>query len=121
MSQLYSVQDIIAQRYRILTILGQGDVAKTYQAEDLKTGQAVIIKSLSLHHSSDRKTLELFQREAQTLAQLNHPAIPRYLTYFQVDTPETRDFYLVQQLAPGKSLAELVELGWKPKEVTVKR
>jgi hypothetical protein len=121
MPQLYSRQEIIAQRYRILNVLGQGGIGITYKAEDLQTGQAVAIKSLSLRHSSDWKTLELFKREAQTLAQLNHAAIPKYLAYVQVDTPETRDFYLVQQLAPGKSLAELVELGWKPQEVTVKR
>ncbi|MFP4578418.1 MAG: serine/threonine protein kinase [Coleofasciculus sp.] len=119
--QLHSRQSIIAQRYRILNILGQGGIGTTYKAEDLKTGQIVAIKSLSIRQMSDWKTLDLFKREAEILAQLNHPAIPKYLAYFQVDTPETRNFYLVQQLAPGKSLAELVELGWKPKETTVKR
>ncbi|MEQ8957862.1 MAG: serine/threonine-protein kinase [Coleofasciculus sp. C2-GNP5-27] len=121
MQQLYSRQNIIAQRYRILNVLGQGGMGRTYKAEDLQTGQLVAIKSLSLRQIPDWKTLDLFKREAETIAQLNHPAIPKYLAYFQVDTVETRDFYLVQQLAPGKSLAELVELGWKPKEATVKR
>ncbi len=121
MQQLYSRQGIIAQRYHILNVLGEGGIGTTYKAKDLKTGQLVAIKSLSLRQMSNWKTLDLFKREAETLAQLNHPAIPKYLAYFQVDTPETHDFYLVQQLAPGKSLAELVELGWKPKEATVKR
>ncbi|WP_446401283.1 serine/threonine protein kinase [Coleofasciculus sp. C1-SOL-03] len=119
--QLHLRQKIMAQRYRILNVLGQGCIATTYKAKDLQTGQLVAIKSLSLYQISDWKTLDLFKREAETLAQLNHPAIPKYLAYFQVDTPESLDFHLVQQLAPGKSLAELVEMGWKPKEATVKR
>ncbi|MEM7758500.1 MAG: ankyrin repeat domain-containing protein [Cyanobacteria bacterium P01_A01_bin.40] len=54
------------------------------------------------------------------LAKLNHPAIPEYLDYFQVDTPDNRAFYLAQTLAPGKPLSAWVESGWRNRERDVK-
>ncbi|MEQ9485551.1 serine/threonine protein kinase [Coleofasciculus sp. F4-SAH-05] len=93
MPQLYSRQNIMAQRYRILNVLGQGSIGTTYKAEDLQTGQLVAIKSLSLRQMRDWKTLDLFKREAGILAQLNHPAIPKYLAYFQVDFGAVSDTY----------------------------
>ena len=120
MELLHQPQEIIAQRYRILDILGQGGVGTTYEAEDLHTGQRVALKALSLRRMADWKKMELFEREARILSQLNHPAIPRYKDYFQVDTDRDRNFYIAQQLAPGKSLANLVESGWHPDEASVR-
>ncbi|NEP13784.1 MAG: serine/threonine protein kinase [Symploca sp. SIO2C1] len=114
MEILHQRGEIIAERYRILDILGQGGVGITYKAQDLKNKQRVAIKALSLRRMTDWKMIELFEREAKILAQLNHPAIPRYLNYFEIDTAQDRSFYIVQQLAPGKSLAVLVENGWHP-------
>lgn len=77
MEALHQPGDIIAQRYRVTDILGQGGVGTTYAAEDLESGQQVAVKALSLHHMGNWKQLELFEREAKVLSQLNHPAIPR--------------------------------------------
>ncbi|GAB4197627.1 MAG: hypothetical protein Fur006_46470 [Coleofasciculaceae cyanobacterium] len=121
MEALHQPGDIIAQRYRITDILGQGGVGITYAAEDLKSGEQVALKVLSLRQMGDWKQLELFEREAKILAQLNHPAIPRYLDYFQVDTSEDRAFYIAQQRVEGKSLAELVKNGWRMNESGVRR
>jgi serine/threonine protein kinase len=121
MEQLHQTEDIIAQRYRIIDTLGQGGSGTTYLAQDLQTSQRVALKALSLHRMNDWKMMELFEREAKVLAQLNHPAIPRYLEYFHVDTPSDRSFYIAQQLAQGKSLAALVQEGWHATEVEVRR
>ena len=121
MEQLHQRGDIIAQRYRILDMLGQGGVGTTYAAQEQKNGQKVALKAMSLRRMVDWKKMELFEREARILAQLNHPGIPRYLDYFQVDTPDDRSFYIAQQLAPGKSLAVLIEAGWHPDEAQVKQ
>jgi len=112
MELLHQRGEIIAERYLILDILGQGGVGTTYRAQDLKNEQQVALKALSLRRMTDWKMIELFEREAKILAQLHHPAIPRYLDYFEIDTAQDRSFYIVQQLAPGKSLAVLVENGW---------
>lgn len=118
---MHQAGDIITQRYQITDVLGQGGVGITYVAKDLKTTEEVAIKALSLHHLNDWKILQLFEREAKTLAQLNHPAIARYIDYFEIDTPENRSFYIVQQRAPGKSFAELVAAGWRTNEREVRK
>ena len=113
-------KQIINNKYRILNILGAGSIGVTYAAENLETQQKVAIKVLSLERIKNWKALELFEREAKILQQLNHPAIPSYLDYFQIDANNNRAFYLVQELAFGKPLSELIETGWRPQEAEVK-
>ncbi|MGG6298308.1 serine/threonine protein kinase [Leptolyngbya sp. AN02str] len=121
MERFHHSDEIIAQRYQILRVLGQGGIGITYAAMDLQTNQQVALKALSLRRLNDFKVLDLFEREARTLEQLNHPAIPRYLDYFQIDQADNRSFYLVQQLAEGQDLTTLVEKGWRPNETDVKQ
>jgi serine/threonine protein kinase len=113
---LHQPGDIIAHRYQIRSILGQGGLGITYAADDLERGERVALKALSLRRIDDFKAVELFEREARILAQLNHPAIPRYLNYFQVDQERDRLFYIVQQLAEGSALSTWVEQGWRSNE-----
>lgn len=120
METLQRSEKIIAERYRILGKLGQGGVGITYAAVDLNSDRKVALKALSLRLTTEWKKIELFEREAKTLSGLNHPGIPRYIDYFQVDTDRDRCFYIAQQLAPGKSLAQLIENGWKPSEAQVR-
>lgn len=120
MEMLHQPGEIIAERYCIIDTLGQGGIGITYQAEDIQNSQQVAIKALAMRRMTDWKVLELFEREAKILAQLNHPRIPQYIDYFQIDTESDRTFYIAQQLAPGKSLAVLVDNSWKPDESEVK-
>ncbi|MBD2057694.1 ankyrin repeat domain-containing protein [Oculatella sp. FACHB-28] len=117
----HKIGHIIANRYGVTDTLGRGGIATTYAAKDLTTNQPVALKELSLRHMGEFKVLELFEREARTLKQLHHPAIPSYLDYFYIDTAEDRAFYIVQQLAEGKSLAELVTGGWRTNESGVRQ
>ncbi|MHC5725246.1 MAG: serine/threonine protein kinase [Nostoc sp.] len=121
MELLHQKEDIIAHQYRILDTLGQGGSGTTYLAQDLKSTQQVALKALSLHRMTDWKMMELFEREAKILSQLNHPGIPEYLGYFQIETLEDRYFYIAQQLAEGKTLAALVESRWRTSEDEVRR
>jgi serine/threonine protein kinase len=121
MPLLHQVGDTIADRYRILDTLGEGGGSIAYQVEDLQNGELLALKALTLDRATERKAIALFEREAQTLAQLQHSAIPSYKDYFQGDSDSDRTFYIVQELAPGKSLAQLVESGWRTSEAEVRR
>ena len=66
------------------------------QARDQETGKDVAVKALSLKRMANWKQLELFEREASTLASLDHPGIPRYVAHFEQDTQQDRTFFLVQ-------------------------
>ena len=121
MEILHQPEEIIGDRYRLVTPLGCGAMGTTYEAEDLTNYRRVALKAISLHHISDWKVLELFEREAKVLAHLNHPSIPKYLDYFYLDTPDDRHFYLVRELVSGESLADWVERGWHPSVEQVKQ
>ncbi len=108
--------DIIQDRYRLVQVLGRGGSGITYRAEDTWAKQWVAVKVVSLRQMQDWKVLDLLEREAQTLKSLDHPAIPKYLDSFQIDSEDNRAFYLVQQLVPGRSLDSLIEQGWRPDE-----
>lgn len=73
-----------------------------FQARDGE-GKHVAVKALSLQSMSDWKQLDLFQREANTLKQLQHPGIPQYVADFEEDTEKDRGYFLVQ--------ASLLQLG----------
>lgn len=120
MELLHKSGEVINQKYRILDTLGQGGIGITYLAEDLETNENLALKVLSLRRINNWKKIELFEREGQILSQLNHPAIPSYFDYFKIETDNDNSFYIAQQLAPGKSLEQLIESGWNPDESEVK-
>lgn len=131
----------IANRYQLLEPLGEGGSGITYKAKDLQTSEEVALKILSLRQVEDWKQIDLFEREARILQQLDHPRIPKYIDYFIHDNKgdlyykpepdetlsdlvdlgiEPDEFYIVQELVTGQTLASLVEKGWKPTEHEVK-
>ncbi|WP_019503352.1 serine/threonine-protein kinase [Pleurocapsa sp. PCC 7319] len=120
MKTLYQSSEIIADRYQIITILGQGGMGTTYAAVDLNSSRRVAIKVVSLRQANEWKILELFAREAKVLANLDHTHIPNYLDYFELDTENDRRFYLIQELVTGESLEKLIETDWQVTEVEAK-
>ena len=92
-------------RYRIVRILGHGRTGTTYEAQRTSPegGPHVAIKELRLSRVDDWKVLELFEREARVLALITHPAVPAYVDYFSLEDAAGPSFFLVQQLAPGRT------------------
>ncbi|MEM9541517.1 MAG: serine/threonine-protein kinase [Cyanobacteria bacterium P01_E01_bin.42] len=120
MNELHQKGEIVRDRYQVVSLLGQGSTGSTYKAIDLFHSQTIAIKVVSLYQVRDWKILELFEREAKVLASLEHPAIPKYLDYFYLDTPEDRRFYLIRELVEGNSLAVKIKAGWYPIEMETK-
>jgi serine/threonine protein kinase len=106
--------------YEIVGILGEGGSGTTYQAGIVGTETSVALKQLSLKQVDDWKSIDLFEREAKILSQLNHPAIPKYIDYFTIDTPTDRHFYIAQALAPGKTLSDWSESGVRYTKTEIK-
>ncbi|HEY9840656.1 MAG TPA: protein kinase [Candidatus Obscuribacterales bacterium] len=101
-------------RYRIASVLGQGSRATVYLGESLADGQSVVVKELSLKQMSHWKELELFQREAETLRELDHPCIPRFLDCFEIQDELSYKLYLVAAEIPGQTLLQRLVDGWRP-------
>ncbi|MCX6602321.1 MAG: serine/threonine-protein kinase [Acidobacteria bacterium] len=61
--------------YEVVSLLGKGGMGEVYRARDAKLNREVAIKVLPAGLAGDGDYLARFQREAQTLAALNHPNI----------------------------------------------
>lgn len=112
---------IIGRRYKVEKVLGRGSNAITYRCHDIDTNHSVAIKALSLRSIKDWKQLELFERESLILKNLDHAAIPRYIDCFEEDTDTDRTFFLVQELAEGSSIEDMVQSGWRADEAEAQR
>ncbi|MEG4277673.1 serine/threonine-protein kinase [Microcoleus sp. MON1_C1] len=112
---------ILKERYVIQKQLSKNAGRRTLLARDLQTQELVAIKLLIFGEDVCWDDLKLFEREAQTLQLLSHPAIPRYLDYFDVDVPTGKGFALVQNYIPAKSLEEWLKSGRTFSEAEIKQ
>jgi len=115
------VERVLKERYGIQQCLGKNAGRQTLLARDLQTQELVVIKILTFSADFQWDDLKLFEREAETLQSLSHPAIPRYLDYFEFQTPKTKGLALVQSYIEAKSLAEWVESGRNFNEKEIKQ
>lgn len=113
--------DAIASRYEVQQQLAKKYGRRTLLARDLTTQELVVIKILSFSPDFTWDDLKLFEREAELLKTLSHPAIPRYLDYFELDHPSFKGFALVQTYIPAKSLAQLLNTGTTFSETEVEQ
>ena len=111
---------IFAPRYQLLQELAIKGGRKTFLALDTETDTKVVIKLLIFNADFRWGDLKLFEREAETLKSLDHPAIPTYLDYFDVDSPTITGFALVQSHIDAPSLAEQTAAGRTFSEAEVK-
>lgn len=98
-------------RYIIIRKIAENGNRRTLLANDSHHKNEVVIKILLFNEEFRWEDLKLFEREAETLKHLSHPAIPQYLDYFELDTPEIKGFALVQTYCNAKSLQEYIEAG----------
>ena len=102
---------VLAERYEVQRQLGKQTGRQTLLARDLQTQKLVVIKQLFLGSDFEWQDLKLFEREAETLKALAHPAIPRYLDYLEIDEPDSKSFALVQIYVEGKTLEQHLRSG----------
>ncbi len=104
-------EKILHGRYEIQRQLRKYAGRQTLLARDTTTQELVIIKLLTFGSDFEWQDLKLFAREAQILQELSHPAIPRYLDYFELNLPKLKGFALVQTYIPARSLEENLQAG----------
>jgi hypothetical protein len=113
--------ELLCDRYQIQAQLGKKAGRKTFLAQDLETQAQVVVKCLTFGHDFEWDDLKLFEREAETLKSLHHPAIPEYLDFFELDLPHGKGFALVQSYIPAKSLEQHLKAGRSFTETEVKQ
>jgi len=90
--------------YKIVSKLGEGGMGAVYLAEDSTLGREVALKVLPAEMVGDPERLERFQREARSVAALNHPNI---VTLHSVEEADGVPF-LTMERVEGRSLDQLL-------------
>jgi serine/threonine protein kinase len=93
--------------YEVVAPLGAGGMGEVYRARDSRLGRDVAIKVLPPAFANDADRLARFEREARTLAALNHPNIAAI--YGVEDSRGVRA--LVMELVEGEALADRLRRG----------
>ncbi|MBX2863580.1 MAG: serine/threonine protein kinase [Leptolyngbyaceae cyanobacterium MAG.088] len=105
------INQVLCQRYKIRTRLSQKPGRRTFIATDLNTNTTVVVKLLLFDMEFTWEHLKLFKRESTALRSLEHPAIPKYLDFVDIETELGKGFLLVQTYMKAKSLQEWVTAG----------
>ena len=96
---------ILADRYRIIGLLGRGGMGEVYRADDLKLGQPVALKFLPPKLAEDPVRRERFFAEVRITRQLSHPNICRVYDIGEIDGRH----FLSMEFIDGEDLASLIK------------
>lgn len=99
-------------RYVLEERLGSGGMARVYRGQDKTLNRPVAIKVLHEHLSQQGNFRERFEREAQLVAQLNHPNIVQVYDFSVVTRDEDCLYYMVMSYLPGKTLRDALDDYW---------
>ncbi len=93
--------------YEIVAALGAGGMGEVYRARDTTLGRDVALKVLPAAFAADADRVARFQREAHTLAALNHPHI---VTIFSIEEHDDMPF-MTMELIEGSTLDKVIPDG----------
>lgn len=104
---------MLADRYRIVGLLGKGGMGEVYRADDLKLRQPVALKFLPEALSQDPKKLERFLHEVRVARQVSHPNVCRVYDISEADGQH----FISMEYVDGEDLAAVLRrLGRPSKE-----
>ena len=95
---------MLAQRYRIVSLLGRGGMGEVYRANDLLLGQPVALKFLPAEWTSHEPTLARFRNEVRIARQISHPNVCRVYDIGEAEGST----YLSMEYVDGEDLASLL-------------
>src|SRR5262245_27305771 len=105
--------------FEIISPLGSGGMGEVYRARDTRLGREIALKILPHAFASETERLARFEREARTLASVNHPNIAQIYGFERITSPSSGpggNPALVMELVEGEDLAERLKRGAVPFE-----
>src|SRR6185436_10173649 len=109
--------DLIADKYRIDSLLGEGGMGSVYAATNQLTGRGIALKLLRAELSVSQQYLERLLREARVAGRLDHPNI---VNIFDAGS-YGGSLFLVMELLRGESLESWLRRGPQPHTACVAR
>jgi predicted Ser/Thr protein kinase len=107
---------MVADRYRVIALLGRGGMGEVYSADDTKLGQRVALKFLPADRLKDTSWRDQFYAEVRMARQVSHPNICRV---YDVGESDGR-LFLSMEFVDGEDLASLLRrIGRLPEDKAV--
>lgn len=104
-------QRMLAGRYSIDELLGQGGMSTVYRGTDVKLGRQVAIKIMRANLADDEQFRSRFRQEAQSASRLAHPSVVRVLDagddLIQSAAGPQRLPFIVMEYVDGQNLREI--------------
>jgi CheY-like chemotaxis protein/predicted Ser/Thr protein kinase len=94
--------------YRLLYRIAAGSFGRVYRGDDPRSGRVVAIKVLRHKWSTDKKGIELFEREGKVGLGLRHPNIVEVLDVNH--DPLSGQYYIVMEFVEGGNLREILRI-----------
>ena len=95
---------ILAERYRVIALLGRGGMGEVYRADDLRLQQPVALKFLPEATAQDPVTLERFHNEVRIARRISHPNVCRIYDIGEADGL----VFLSMEYVDGEDLGSLL-------------
>ncbi|MBP6001901.1 MAG: protein kinase [Pyrinomonadaceae bacterium] len=95
---------VLADRYRIIGLVGKGGMGEVYKAEDIKLSQMVALKFLPDSYQNDSGALERFHAEVRNARQVSHVNVCRVFDIGEIDGRH----FLSMEFVDGDDLSELL-------------
>ena len=105
------MKKILGERYELGAMIGTGGMADVYLAQDVRLNRQVAIKILRSDLARDPSFVTRFNKEALSVAALNHPGIVSVYDSGREDSPSGAMPYIVMEYVEGKTLREIVNKG----------
>jgi hypothetical protein len=107
---------VLADRYRIIGLVGQGGMGEVYRANDLKLGQPVALKFLPAATGKNQQSLDRFHAEVRIARRVSHPNVCRVYDIGEVDGST----FLSMEYVDGEDLRSLLRrIGRLPSDKAV--
>ncbi|MFK8000847.1 MAG: protein kinase [Polyangiales bacterium] len=95
---------VVADRYRIIELLGRGGMGVVYKVEHVHIGKFMAMKLLHGELARDRNTIKRFQREADAASRLNHPNTVQVFDFGRSEGM----MYLVMEYLEGEDFGDVI-------------
>ena len=99
------IGELIAGRYRVLKVIGQGGFGAVFKAQHTATGDTVAIKVLRTDVAESQDVIARFRQEAKATSKLKHPNTVRVFDFGQMDDG---NLYIAMEFLEGTTFSDLM-------------
>ena len=101
----FAINELLLGRYRIIRLLGHGEMGEVYKAEDLELHEQVALKTIRATTAPYATAIERLKQEIQLARKVTHPNVSRAFDLEYRSEPGGGVSFLTMELLRGETLS----------------